>query len=112
MNTPSKAAALAPDIDIVELTIADVQKGFLAGRFTSESLTRLHLERIEAYEPFYNAFTFMNPNAIAEARAIDERRKAGETLGPLAGRGEGSDGLRRLAVDRRLGAPLKQGGRG
>jgi Asp-tRNA(Asn)/Glu-tRNA(Gln) amidotransferase A subunit family amidase len=85
MNTPSKAAALAPDIDIVELTIADVQKGFLAGRFTSESLTRLHLERIEAYEPFYNAFTFMNPNAIAEARAIDERRKAGETLGPLAG---------------------------
>ena len=85
MNTPSKAAALAPDIDIVELTIADVQKGFLAGRFTSKSLTRLHLERIEAYEPFYNAFTFMNPNAIAEARAIDERRKAGETLGPLAG---------------------------
>jgi Asp-tRNA(Asn)/Glu-tRNA(Gln) amidotransferase A subunit family amidase len=85
MNAPSKAAASSPDIDIVELTIADVQKGFLAGRFTSESLTRLHLERIEAYEPFYNAFTFMNPNAIAEARAIDERRKAGETLGPLAG---------------------------
>jgi Asp-tRNA(Asn)/Glu-tRNA(Gln) amidotransferase A subunit family amidase len=78
-------AATQPAIDVVELTIADIQKGFAEGRFTSEALTRQHLARIETYEPAYNAFTSMNPGAIADARAIDARRAAGERLGPLAG---------------------------
>jgi amidase len=73
----------APDVDIVELTIADIQKGLRESRFTAESLARLHLKRIEAYEPFYNAFTFMNADAIADAREIDRKIAAGEPLGPL-----------------------------
>lgn len=72
-------------IDVTELTIADVQAGFAAGTFTSEQLTLAHLRRIERYEPFYNAFTFMHDGALADARAIDARRAAGESLGPLAG---------------------------
>lgn len=84
MNASSQPAAL-PDIDIVELTIAEIRQGFAEGRFTAEDLTQLHLARIERYEPAYNAFTFMNPAALADARAIDGRRGAGETLGPLAG---------------------------
>ncbi|MCW6507466.1 amidase [Lichenifustis flavocetrariae] len=84
MNASSKPVAEVP-VDIVELTIADIQNGFAGGRFTSETLTRLHLDRIETYEPYYNAFTFMNPKAMDEARAIDARRAAGESLGPLAG---------------------------
>ncbi len=62
---------VAGEIDVTELTIAEVQAGFAEGRFTSEALTLAHLERIEKYEPFYNAFTFMNPDALADARAID-----------------------------------------
>ena len=73
------------ELDVVELTISDVQAGFAAGRFTSEALTLAFLARIEHYEPYYNAFTFMNPTALADARAIDIRRAAGEALGPLAG---------------------------
>ena len=84
MNAPSKTATQA-EVDIVELTIADIQEGFAQGRFTSEGLTRLHLARIEKYEPYYNAFTSMNPAALVDAQAIDSRRAAGETLGPLAG---------------------------
>jgi Asp-tRNA(Asn)/Glu-tRNA(Gln) amidotransferase A subunit family amidase len=80
MNASSKTA-----VDIVELTISDIEKGFAERRFTSEQLTVLHLARIEKYEPFYNAFTSMNPSALDEARAIDARRAAGEALGPLAG---------------------------
>jgi Asp-tRNA(Asn)/Glu-tRNA(Gln) amidotransferase A subunit family amidase len=80
MNASSKTA-----IDIVELTISDIEKGFTERRFTSEELTVLHLARIERYEPFYNAFTSMNPSALDDARAIDARRAAGEALGPLAG---------------------------
>ena len=79
------ALAPAADIDIVELTLADVQEGFASGRFTSEQLTAAHLQRIERFEPYYNAFTFMNPTALDDARAIDARRAAGEVLGPLAG---------------------------
>jgi Asp-tRNA(Asn)/Glu-tRNA(Gln) amidotransferase A subunit family amidase len=78
-------ASVQTEIDVVELTIADIQKGFSTGRFTSETLTKAHLARIEKYEPSYNAFTFMNPDALADARAIDARRAAGEALGPLAG---------------------------
>ena len=48
------------EIDVVELTISDVQAGFTAGRFTSEALTLAFLARIDRYEPYYNAFTFMN----------------------------------------------------
>jgi len=78
-------AVSSPDVDFLGLTIADVQRGFAEGRFTAESLARAHLARIETYEPSYNAFTFMNPQALADARAIDARRAAGEKLGPLAG---------------------------
>lgn len=84
MNVLAKPVE-AGDIDVIELTIADVQEGFAAGRFTSEALTLAHLKRIEKYEPYYNAFTFMNEAALADARAIDARRAAGEMLGPLAG---------------------------
>jgi Asp-tRNA(Asn)/Glu-tRNA(Gln) amidotransferase A subunit family amidase len=84
MNVLAKPVE-AGDIDVTELTIADVQAGFAEGRFTSEALTLAHLRRIEKYEPYYNAFTFMNEAALADARAIDARRAAGEMLGPLAG---------------------------
>jgi Asp-tRNA(Asn)/Glu-tRNA(Gln) amidotransferase A subunit family amidase len=84
MNVLAKPVE-AGDIDVTELTIADVQAGFAAGSFTSETLTLAHLKRIEKYEPFYNAFTYMNDAALADARAIDARRAAGEALGPLAG---------------------------
>ena len=78
--------AIAPaSIDIVNLTIGELQKGYAEGRYTAETITKLHLARIETYEPFYNAFTYMNPDALADARAIDARRAAGEALGPLAG---------------------------
>jgi len=68
-----------------ELTIAAVRSGFAAGRFTSVSLTQAFLARIAVYEPFYNAFTFMNPEALAAAAAADARRARGEPRGPLDG---------------------------
>ena len=72
-------------IDLVELTVAQVQDGFASGAFTSESLTQAYLDRIATYNPAYNAIIFLNPDAIADARAVDRRRAAGEKLGPLAG---------------------------
>jgi Asp-tRNA(Asn)/Glu-tRNA(Gln) amidotransferase A subunit family amidase len=81
----SMHAAQALDIDVTELTITDIQKGFANGTYTSEALTAAFLARIEKYEPYYNAFVSMNVKALDEAKAIDARRAAGEELGPLAG---------------------------
>ena len=68
----------------VEMTVADCQAAFAAG-VTSEALTKAFLERIERYNPTFNAYITMNAAALDDARAIDRRRAAGEKLGPLAG---------------------------
>ena len=72
-------------IDLIELTVEQVQAGFTRGAFTSEELTKAYLERIKEFNPSYNAIIFFNEKAVEEARAIDKRRAAGEKLGPLAG---------------------------
>lgn len=84
MNALGQTAQI-PEIEVTELTVAEIQRGFAEARYTSETLTLAHLARIARYEPYYNAFTFMNPSALADAKAIDARRAAGEVLGPLAG---------------------------
>ena len=72
-------------VNLVELTVEQTQAGFADGSFTSAVLTQAFLDRIAAYDPHYNAIIFLNPDAMADAREIDRRRAAGETLGPLAG---------------------------
>ncbi len=74
-----------PDIDVTEMTVEQAQRGMAEGRFTCEALTQAFLARIDALNPRYNALIFRNPDALADARAIDRRRAAGEPLGPLAG---------------------------
>jgi aspartyl-tRNA(Asn)/glutamyl-tRNA(Gln) amidotransferase subunit A len=72
-------------IDLAGLTVAEVQAGFGAGVFTSASLTQACLDRIARYNARYVALIAMNPDALRDARAIDQRRAQGEVLGPLAG---------------------------
>ena len=85
---PGDDAGSAEAFDVVEASIAELRGALEAGRATSESLVRAYLERIAAYDtagPCLNALVVMNPQALAEARASDERRKAGRILGPLDG---------------------------
>jgi Asp-tRNA(Asn)/Glu-tRNA(Gln) amidotransferase A subunit family amidase len=72
-------------IALEELTIADIRAAFDRGDYGAEDLARAYLARIDSYEPFYNAFTFMNPSAIQDARAADQRRQSGRKLSPLDG---------------------------
>jgi len=74
-----------PAINLTELCIDDVRAGLTSGAFTSGGLTQAFLDRIALYNPHYNAIIVLNPEALADARAIDGRRDAGEKLGPLAG---------------------------
>lgn len=81
----SDVPAPSPDIDVEELTVAEIKEAYENDRFTAEELTRAYLDRIERYESSYNAFTFLNPDALEQAREIDRKRRRGEALGPLAG---------------------------
>src|SRR3984957_16931066 len=72
-------------LNLVELTVEQVQTAFESGALTAESLAQACLDRIAALNPKYNAIIFLNPAALDDARAIDRRRAAGEKLGPLAG---------------------------
>ncbi len=66
-------------------TIAELSKSLGAGEFSSEELTRAFLARIERFDPQLNSFiTVTAEQALAAARAADERRKKGDA-GPLTG---------------------------
>ena len=76
--------------DVVEASIADLRAALESGRVTSVELVEAYLARIEAYDrpgtsTALNAVVVMNPDALADARASDERRARGQTLGPLDG---------------------------
>src|SRR5690606_33588999 len=53
---------------------------------SAEEVTRAHLDRISAVDPQVHAFLHVDADgALAAARAVDQRRAAGDDLGPLAG---------------------------
>ena len=73
---------------VVEVGIAELRAALDAGRTTSVALVRAYLDRIEAYDrlgPRLSSVVELDPRALAEARAADERRSVGSVLGPLDG---------------------------
>ena len=77
----------------LEATVAQLQAEMTAGRLTSEKLTRAYIDRIEKLDQGdsdsdslgVNAIIEINPDALAIARQMDEKRRKGEVLGPLHG---------------------------
>src|SRR5262245_44408357 len=65
------AAAQAPAIDVIELTVPQIQQDYAAHKYTAAQLTQAFLARIDKFEDHYNAFISMNPNALREAAALD-----------------------------------------
>lgn len=75
-------------IPLVEASIGGLRRALDEGRTTAVELVQGYLDRIAAYDaagPALNAYVVMNPDALEEARASDERRARGEGLSPLDG---------------------------
>jgi amidase len=87
---PIAAPAARPRqaFDLEEATIASLQEGLRAGRYTSRSLCEAYLGRIEALDhsgPTLRSVLELNPDALAIADRLDAERKARRTRGPLHG---------------------------
>ena len=62
-----------------QLTLAEIARGLAEKQFSSEELTRTLLTRINELDPQVNSFiTVTDELAIAQAKAADARRAAGE----------------------------------
>ena len=74
-------------IDLLDATIPELTAEMEAGHVTSAELTRMYLDRIEAYDDRLNlnSITNINPNAFEDAAALDRERAAGDIRGPLHG---------------------------
>jgi amidase len=78
------ATARIPAIDpFASLTTLSAE--LAAGRITSEALTAEYYGRILEMDPALRSVLNPNPNAMVDARALDEERRAGRVRGPLHG---------------------------
>src|SRR5690606_27353457 len=72
--------------DLTRMTAAGLAAAIGSGEASAEEVTRAHLDRISAVDPQVHAFLHVDADgALAAARAVDQRRAAGDDLGPLAG---------------------------
>ena len=72
--------------DLTTMTAAELAAAVAAGSVSAAEVTQAHLDRITAVDGDVRAFLHVNgEDALAQARAVDRRRAAGEPLGALAG---------------------------
>ena len=77
------------DVALSELksgvSVADIQAHMKAGKYTSVDLTQAALDQIKAKNGELHAVITVNPDALKQAKASDDARKAGKYTGPLMG---------------------------
>ena len=74
---PALPSAQTGQFNVVETTIADIHSAMFARRLTCHQLVQAYLDRIAAYDkqgPAINSIVQMNPNALAEADALDRKQ--------------------------------------
>jgi amidase len=88
ISTTSAATIAPPAFELDELTIADLQSGMTAGKYSAQSLASKYLERIDDVDkhgPAINSVIELNRDALSIASDLDKERKAKGARGPLHG---------------------------
>jgi aspartyl-tRNA(Asn)/glutamyl-tRNA(Gln) amidotransferase subunit A len=72
--------------DLTRATAADLADALATKAISSVEATQAHLDRIAAVDGQVHSYLYVDvEGALAQARAVDQRRSAGEALGVLAG---------------------------
>ena len=77
-----------PPFDLEEITVAELQSGMAAGRYTSRGVVEQYLARIAAMDragPSLQSIIETNPEALDLAEQLDRERAATGPRGPLHG---------------------------
>jgi amidase len=89
---PAHAAPPAPPrpepFELEEITVAQLQDGMRAGRFTARGVAEAYLARIAALDragPTLRQVLETNPDALEIADRMDAERRAGRVRGPMHG---------------------------
>ncbi len=85
---PATAGAAGGEPVVEERGIADLQAAMTAGKASSVDLVRAYQRRIAAIDrkgPTLRSVIMLNPDALAQARALDDERRRGRIRGPLHG---------------------------
>jgi amidase len=88
---PVATAAIAgdnahvPHLNLDAETIPDLQFRMAHGTLTAVQLTQAYLDRIHTVDQQVHAVLFVDPTALAQARASDQRRRHDRLRGPLDG---------------------------
>ncbi|MGA1800450.1 amidase [Sphingomonas sp. 4RDLI-65] len=88
LATALPAVAEAKTVAVEEQSIDQLQAMMASGKASSVDLVRAYLARIAAMDrtgPTLRSVIALNPDALAQARALDAERKAGRIRGPLHG---------------------------
>jgi len=71
---------------MIKKSASEMASALSAGEITSVELTQAHLDQIARVDRDVHAFLHVDTDgAIAQARAVDEKRKSGAKVSPLAG---------------------------
>ncbi len=86
--TSSAGSAPPPAFELDEVTIAELQTGMAAGKYSAHALAAKYLDRIDSIDkkgPAIHAVIELNPDALSIAADLDKERKAKGPRGPLHG---------------------------
>jgi aspartyl-tRNA(Asn)/glutamyl-tRNA(Gln) amidotransferase subunit A len=76
----------AEPTDLVTMSAVELATAVAGGETSAVEVAQAHLDRIAAVDARLGAFLHLDPDgALAAAKTVDDRRAAGERLGPLAG---------------------------
>ena len=77
-----------PQFDVFEASITEIRDALDEGQVSSMQLVQQYLDRIQAYDkqgPKLNSIVRVNPQALAQAQALDTERERTGSRGPLHG---------------------------
>ncbi|GAB7542669.1 amidase family protein [Cupriavidus sp. 8B] len=83
---PLAAYSADKPFDIMESSVAQIHEAMQAGNLTCHGLVKNYLDRIQAYDkqgPALNAMLYINPDALAQADAMDLEFKRSGKMKPL-----------------------------
>ncbi|MEM1213224.1 MAG: amidase family protein [Planctomycetota bacterium] len=83
--TASSPAASAGSVDVVELSVEQIQADFAAGNYSAVELTQSYLDRINEFDRYYNSYISLSPDALTRAAELDALYASGGPVGVLHG---------------------------